>query len=301
MDDQAFGAGLEAIRSDRTSGAAELARRCLEIAAESCLRDNSASSCEFIATLNSRMDQLARSRPSMAPVANILRTFREEIEKTAHLPLVEARKQCAGIAGRIIEASVKSTGKCARNAATFIGKNRTVFTHSYSSTVLQTFSLLAEQGLKVIVPESRPLCEGYRLAAKLSELKVPTTLITDAQAGLFVGKADIVLVGADTIMADLAVMNKAGTYLLALSAHDNNIPFYVCSEKYKQLPQDRSTPELEAMDIGELNGPELPFVTLENIYFDITPPKLISGWINEDGVVPVSQSGGGTGSVIGDR
>jgi len=292
MADQAFGAGLEEIRSDRTSGAAELARRCLEIAAESCLEDNSVSTREFIDTLNCRLNQLARLRPSMAPVANILMTFWNEIEKITHLPPVEARKKCADIARQTIEASVRSTENCARNAATFIGKNRTVFTHSYSSTVLQAFNLLAGQDLKVIVLESRPLCEGYRLAAKLSELKVPTTLITDAQAGVFVGKADMVLVGADTIMQDLSVINKAGTYLLALAARDNNIPFYVCSEKYKQLSRDSGTPELEAMDIAELNGPELPFVSLENIYFDITPAKIISGWINEDGVVPVNRNGG---------
>jgi len=292
MTDQAFAVKLEAIRADRTSGAAELARRCLEIAAESCLQDNSGSTRKFVDKLNGRMDQLARSRPSMAPVANIIRIFREEIEKTTRLPPVEARKKCADIARQTIEASVKSTERCARNAAAFIGKNRTVFTHSYSSTVLQTFSLLAEQDLKVIVSESRPLCEGNRLAEKLSGLKVPTTLITDAQSGLFVGKADMVLVGADTIMSDLAVMNKAGTYLLALSAHDNNIPFYVCSEKYKQLQQGGTTPELETMNSAELKGPELPYVTLENIYFDITPAKLISGWINEDGVVTVNRNGG---------
>ncbi|MBW2467628.1 MAG: translation initiation factor eIF-2B [Deltaproteobacteria bacterium] len=287
MTDQEFVAELEAIRSDRTSGAAELARRCLEIAAETCQQDNSPSTRELLARLNIRIDQLAQSRPSMAPVANILRIFQEDIKELTHFPLEEAGKQCVNKARQTIEASLKSTQKTAVNASEFIGGNRTVFTHSYSSTILQTFTLLAENEIKVIVSEARPLCEGYRLAEKLSQMKIPTTLITDAQTGLFIAEADIVLVGADTILPDFSVMNKAGTYLLALAAHDNNIPLYVCSEKYKQLQPGSITPELEAMDGAELNGPELPFVTIENIYFDITPAKFITGWINEDGVVQV--------------
>ena len=291
MTEQEFAAKLKAIRTDRTSGATELARRCVEIAAESCLQDNLPTTRKFLVTLNSRIDQLARSRPSMAPVANILRTFKGEIEKTAHLAPADARKKCLEIARLTLDASLKSTGESARHAAALVGKGRTVFTHSYSSTILQSFIFLAEQGLRVIVSESRPLCEGYRLAEKLSRLKIPTTLITDAQTGLFVKKADIVLVGADAILPDHSVINKAGTYLLALSAYDNNVPFYVCCEKYKQLGQGDGTPELEAMNTSELKGPDLPFVTLENIYFDITPVKFISGWINEDGVVPVNQAG----------
>ena len=287
MTDQAFTARLLAIQSDRGSGAAELARSCLQIVADSSLQDNSDSTSELLHKLNIQIDLLSRSRPSMAPVANLLRIFQADIRKFKHLPLPEARKKCAAAAGRTIEVSIKATDNAADNAAALIGKNKTVFTHSYSSTVIQTLALLDKKDLKVIISESRPLCEGYRLAEKLSRLKVPCTLITDAQAGLFVKKADIVLVGADTILQDFSVLNKAGTYLTALAAYDNNIPFYVCSEKYKQIHSAGKIPELEAMNADELKAPDLPFVSIENIYFDITPARLITGWINEDGVVQV--------------
>jgi translation initiation factor eIF-2B subunit delta len=220
----------------------------------------------------------------MAPIANLLKIFRQNIEKSKDHPPLEAREKCADAARQIIKTSIIATKKTVKNAAALIGNNKTIFTHSYSSTVLQTFTHLSRQNLKVIITEARPLCEGYKLAEKLSELQIPTTLITDAQAGLFVRKADMVLVGADSILSDFSTVNKAGTYLIALSAYDNNIPFYVCCEKYKQILPNSEQPELEIMNPAELKAPVLPYVSVENIYFEITPAKFITGWINEDGV-----------------
>lgn len=288
MNDKAFKARLQEIQSDRNSGSAELARRCLEIIAESSLWNDSESTTELLQKLDVRISQLVRSRPSMVIVANLFNIFQESIRNISHLPPAEARKKCADSASQTIKLSISSTAQTADNTAALIGRNKTVFTHSYSSTVLQSFALLAKKGLKVIISESRPLCEGYRLAEKLSQLNIPTTLITDAQSGLFVSKADMVLVGADAILQDFSFLNKAGTYLAALSAYDNKIPFYVCSEKYKQIRSEGETPKLEAMNHDELNAPDLPFVTIENIYFEITPAKLITGWINEDKVVKIN-------------
>ena len=193
MTDQTFTNKLLAIASDRTSGAAELARKCLEIVAESSLQDNSNSTPELLQKLKHQADLLARSRPSIVSVANLLHIFQEEAEKFRFLPLLEARNKSADFARKTIELSIKSTERTAKNTAALIGKNKTVFTHSYSSTVIKSFALLDKKGLKVIISESRPLCEGNRLAEKLSQLDIPTTLITDAQTGIFVKEADIVL------------------------------------------------------------------------------------------------------------
>lgn len=287
MSTSAFKARLLAIQSDRNSGAAELARRCLKILAESCLSDTSDSTPALFHKIDEQTNLLAQARPSMAPVANLLRIFQQDLKKFCQLPPDKARKKCAARAGEIIAASKTATEQAAKNAAVLIGEDKTVFTHSYSSTVLKSFAHLRRKGLKVIISEARPLYEGYRLAEKLSELKIPVMLITDAQSGLFVKEADMVLVGADAILQDFSVVNKAGTYPAALSARDNKIPFYVCSEKYKQIHAGGQTPALEAMDGAELQAPALPFVRIANIYFDITPARLITGWINEDGVLAV--------------
>jgi len=284
VTDREFDRKLSAIQSDRSSGAAELARKSLEIVSQSCLQDHSESTAELLHELNRQADLLARSRPSMVPIANLLHAFCRRIREFSQDAPAEARKNCAAVAGSIITASLEASGRTAAQAAALIGPDRTVFSHSYSSTVLQAFTLLREKGLKVIITESRPLNEGHGLAAKLSALEIPTTLITDAQTGLFISKADMVLVGADAILPDFTAVNKAGTYLAALAAHDNNIPFYVCAESYKRLFPGAGNIEPEAMAAAELNAPEIPNVKIKNIYFDRTPARLITGWINEDGV-----------------
>ena len=86
------------------------------------------------------------------------------------------------------------------------------------------------------------------------------------------------------ILADGATVNKAGTYLLALAARDQGIPFYVCCESFKFAKEDPDKVELEEMSEVELETPDLPHVTIRNVYFDVTPPTLITGWITETGV-----------------
>jgi translation initiation factor 2B subunit (eIF-2B alpha/beta/delta family) len=157
-------------------------------------------------------------------------------------------------------------------------------THSLSSTVVEVCRLLKDVGLRMIVTESRPLEEGRQLAGRLSAWGVPTTYITDAQMGLFVARADAVLVGADSVLADGAVVNKAGTYPLALAARDQGVPFHVCCESFKWRAADQPPPELEEMAPAELGLPDWPAVTVRNVYFDITPARLVSGWIDETGV-----------------
>jgi translation initiation factor eIF-2B subunit delta len=146
----------------------------------------------------------------------------------------------------------------------------------------------------VIVTESRPLYEGRLVATRLSEWAISTTLITDAQLGLFVPQADIALLGADSVLADGSVINKAGTYVLALAAHDHQVPVYVCAESFKHRPAHLPEPTLEEMDPVELSPAQtqsLPHVSVRNIYFDRTPARLISGWVDEHGVQLNDRSG----------
>ena len=89
----------------------------------------------------------------------------------------------------------------------------TLLTHSLSSTVLRgVLEAAAEDGrqLHAIVCESRPLCEGVALAEAWAAGGVRCSLITDAQAAVWCGEADAVLVGADSVLEDGSVVNKVG-------------------------------------------------------------------------------------------
>ena len=288
-----FVARLSAIAEDRSHGAAELACQCLDLMADSARltpvpqTEAGPAMAALYRRLGEQAEQLAASRPSMTPIQTLLLRWQERLAELPATTLVEARCQAAEAAQGLAEESRAALGKVAAQARSLIGAGQTLLTHSLSSTVLAVFRSLPAAHVRAIVTESRPLYEGRRLAARLSDWGIPTSLITDAQLGLFVPQADMVLIGADSILADGSVINKAGTYGLALVAHDQGVPVYVCAESCKRRPAQLPEPALEEMDPAELSPgePSLgPHVRVRNIYFDRTPARLISGWIDEHGV-----------------
>lgn len=167
-----------------------------------------------------------------------------------------------------------------------------------------------EKGVKVHVwvDETRPLNQGARLTAwELAQQKIPCTIIADNTGGHLMqrGMVDMVIVGADRVTAHGAVANKVGTYLKALAAKDNNVPFYAA------LPSstiDWQVHEEDEIPIEERNPNEVLFAeglsttgVMEkvriappnakalNIGFDVTPPELVTGIITERGVVPADE------------
>ncbi|MCP3870057.1 MAG: hypothetical protein GY703_18570 [Gammaproteobacteria bacterium] len=284
MDDREFGSALSDLTGDRVHGAGELARACLQILALSA-RGAPASGGQGLADqLTRRCDRLMAARPSMAPIINLLSRWRADLKSSTGLPLPILRETTAASAEQLIAEARGAAGAAAALTAEHIGDGKRILTHSLSSTVLEVFQRLKDRGVSALVTESRPLNEGYILARRLAEWGIPVELITDAQIALAAAQADMALVGADTRLHDGDLVNKAGTCLLALAARDNEIPFYVCCESFKCRREPRGTLELEEMEAAELGAPDLPGIRVRNVYFDITPARLISGWIDETGL-----------------
>lgn len=280
-----FNLDVKEISDDRQHGASELARRALAILAEAAQTLPVADARQLRECLTELSTELAAIRPSMAPLRNLLRRWREGLAAIdTRMELALVRHAAAKQAETLIVASRQAVADCAAQAASLLGSQRTVMTHSLSSTVVEACRLLKDRQVRMIVTEARPLAEGRLLAERLAAWNVPTTYITDAQMGLFVAQADAVLVGADSVLADGAVVNKAGSYLLALAARDRGVPFYVCCESFKWRGVDEPMPELEEMAAAELDMPDWPTVVVRNVYFDLTPARLISAWIAETGV-----------------
>lgn len=168
-----------------------------------------------------------------------------------------------------------------------------LLTNSYSSTVTWVLKELKKRGreFEIVVMESRPLCEGSRTAEELTKAKIPTSLVADAAVGEFVKDCDMGVVGADTVFRDGSTLNKIGTYPLALCCKAARIPFYVLTDSSKLsiesssgfVPQRKSPEELFK---GAPKG-----LLIENIYFDLTPPKYITAIITESGSFPPRRVG----------
>ena len=169
-----------------------------------------------------------------------------------------------------------------------------------------------QKGIKVHVwvDETRPRNQGANLTSfELNEEGVSNTIITDNAGGILMqrGEVDMCIVGTDRTLSNGDVCNKIGTYLKALSAKDNNVPFYVALpsstidwdiKNHKQIPiEERNSEELSYVEGVDENN-EIKKVRIYpqkskslNLAFDVTPAKLVTGLITEKGICEASEKG----------
>ena len=173
--------------------------------------------------------------------------------------------------------------------------------------------LALERGipLHVYVDETRPRNQGAQLTAwEMVSHGVPHTLVVDNAGGHMMqhGMVDMVIVGTDRTTANGDVCNKIGTYLKALAARDNNVPFYVAlpsptidwtvNDGVKEIPiEQRSADEVSYVQ-GRTASGEVAQVRISpdgtdaaNFAFDVTPARLVTGLITERGVCAASREG----------
>ncbi len=158
---------------------------------------------------------------------------------------------------------------------------KTILTISKSGTLINVFKLWHKKRtyLKIIITESRPANEGKLMAKELLKCGLKVDMITDAMAGIFVPKADAVIVGADAVLNNGNVINKAGSLSLALLCRHFRIPFYVLAEKSKFVNKIRYIIKEEKPDkIWKYTHPNL---TTINIPFEEIDNSLITEIISE--------------------
>jgi methylthioribose-1-phosphate isomerase len=179
-------------------------------------------------------------------------------------------------------------------------------------TALAPIYLAKDEGidLHVWVDETRPRNQGASLTAfELGSHGVPHTILADNAGGHYMqaGEVDMVIVGTDRVTANGDVANKIGTYLKALAAKDNNVPFYVALpsatidwtlESGRDIPiEERSQDEVLKMS-GRLPDGSVTMVDIAapgsgaaNPGFDVTPARLVTGFITERGTCAATPEG----------
>ena len=169
-----------------------------------------------------------------------------------------------------------------------------------------------QKGIKihVWVDETRPRNQGANLTSyELNEEGISNTVIADNAGGILMqrGQVDMCIVGTDRTLSNGDVCNKIGTYLKALCAKDNNVPFYVALpsstidwsiKDHKKIPiEERNSDELSIVEGVDENN-EIKKVRIYpqkskslNLAFDVTPAKLVTGLITERGICEASEKG----------
>ena len=280
---------IDAIARDRNHGAAQLASSAIRLLIRVIKRSKDKDLGRLCSTVRDTALSLAKVRPSMASIRNwslvFARRFQEKINDSTSL--LEAKRQGL-LVGEELLAQQQTFVELQANAARAILKNRkSLLTLSYSSTVETILRHGLPSGCRIVIAESRPLMEGRLLFKNLEDNFNDLRMITDGQMGLAIPKVDLVLVGADTILGDLAVINKTGTYLAALVSNTHKRDFFVAADTYKiNVAMDSHNCELEAKSGTEVWPRHEK--QCDNIYFDLTPAELITGFITEEGLLDLA-------------
>lgn len=261
--------------------------------------------------LEDELDYIAEVMSATRPTAvnlfwaidRMKRTFQKA--KSEGKSVSEIKQILLTDAKAIHEEDIESQRLIAQFGGELIEDNSTVLTHCNAGalatggvwgTALGVIRGAINQGkhISVIADETRPYMQGSRLTAwELLQDDIPVTLITDNMSGHMMkkGRVQAVVVGADRIAANGDTANKIGTYMVAVLARENNIPFYVAAPL---STIDLNCPTGEQIPIEERNIREITHVQdirlapegieVSNPAFDVTPNEFIGAIITEKGV-----------------
>jgi len=229
-----------------------------------------------------KAESLYKARPTEPFVTNVLiwtikKLEGTGLEKTKDV-LEEQKKYLQEITEKIIDIG----------ASSLEGK-KIILTHCHSSNVEEIIKRLHKKDntIEVFATITEPLHQGEITAKNLSEFGVKVTMITDGEAAFMIShednqKINVVLIGADVILKDGSVINKVGSYGIALSAGNANIPLYVIASLLKFTPDEIKIEERNGNEIWD-NPPK--GVKIFNPAFDKVPEKFITGIITEEGII----------------
>lgn len=294
-DARALDSALALVRSDREHGASWLAGQAARALADATgpmmglpTELMAAESAERrLGEIHAAAHAFATARPSMAVLANTVAAIwwagrRGDVAARLRAQHAEAL--------RLLAAREGAVDAILGHVRPLLGE--VVYTHSRSGTVEAALRRLAEEGRvrHILTGESRPGAEGIALARSLAGCGARVTLVADAACGAFVGQAGAVLLGADSVRADGSLVNKVGSYPLALAAREASVPVYVLCESLK-IAAPAYPLVFEERDPDDLNGAPLAGVEVRTIVFEYTPAALLAGVIAEDGPLAVGEIG----------
>lgn len=265
----------------------------------------SSSRRDLLADLQAASTTLKTARPTAVNLAwGVDRVMRvvDSIEGSAD----DIRAAVLDEAQKIADEDVEINKRMAEHGAALINDGDTIIHHCNTGslatvdwgTALGVIHTAHEQGkrIHVLVDETRPRLQGARLTAwELEQYGIPYEIISDNMSGYFLkaGKAQKCFVGSDRTAANGDVANKIGTYMLALAAHDNGVPFYpvvptstidLSLASGDLIPIEERNPN-EVLGIQFQGEPVAPKnARARNPAFDVTPNRLVTGIVTENGV-----------------
>lgn len=275
------------IAANNYAGAAEIAEQGAEVLLR-CARTGDTPSPEvFRQELLMTIWGLIHAQPSMAPLVNLVNEVLWKIEAIDSLRAL--RQTVVDIASDFKRQLHVHEAAIAESVLPLIPEGARVLTLSRSTTVRAALRHAQRAGRRfsVICSEGRPGCEGRKMAAELAEDGIPVTIMVDALAVAYTARVHVVLVGADHLNGR-GLMNKAGTYGMAVAAGANNVPVYALCSSQKFLPPGYVPPAQTRWPAEQIWEDPPAGIAVKNLYFDCTPLTELAGLVTEQGVLPTA-------------
>ncbi len=284
------------IRTMEIRGAGRIARAAVEALDVHAKGLTPSTLNEFRTEMRRAADLLVATRPTAVSLPNAVRSVMRTLD--ADTPLPDAREAFHGRARAFVASSLGAVASIAAIGARHIRDGDVVMTHCNSEAALACIIEAHRQGkaIEVVATEVRPRNQGLVTIRTLNDAGIPTRYIVDSAARSFMNRADLVIVGADAVTANGAVVNKIGTATIALAAHEARTNLVVAAETYKFAPltalgdfiplEERPASEVLSDEIAAT----LPHVRVQNPAFDVTPAKYVDLIFTEQGAIPPSMA-----------
>ena len=243
---------------------------------------------------NIKIEEAAKVLVDTRPTAVSLPNAVAITKKHSSVDVASAIEEITGNSDRFIKNAGEALGKIGKIGAERIRDGDVILTHCNSHAALSIIKTAFDQGkdISVIATESRPRRQGFITIRELNDHGIPTTLIVDSAVRLTMKEVDLVVVGADSVSVNGAVVNKIGTSQLALAAQEARKNLIVAAETFKFSPRTLlgEMVEIEDRSSDEVIDPallkEMPHVKVRNPGFDITPAEYVDLIITEVGAFP---------------
>jgi ribose 1,5-bisphosphate isomerase len=284
------------IESMRIRGAGRIARAAASALALVARESTASNRDEYVEEMVVAARRLIGTRPTAVSLPNgvrfVMKKLREGVK--SGYSLEKLKNHVTEAADVFIENSEQAVIRIGEFGSKMIDSGDTIMTHCNSAAALEIIRVAHTQGkdIRVYATETRPLFQGHITSQILSKEGIDVSLICDNAVRYFISRIDKVVVGADAIAANGALINKIGTSMVALSAKEAAIPFIVAAETIKFSPETiiGELIKIEERPWTEVVSPEILSnigkVTVHNPAFDITPQMYIDMIVTEKGVIP---------------
>lgn len=280
------------IKSLKIQGARNVAKAALEALIKETKTSKAKTKDSFYKEFEALAEKLSESRPTEPMMRNLLKkaVAFAKLQKKKAKSLAQLKKNIKAHEEKMIKKIEDDKKKISKYGARMIPNGALILTHCHSSTA--TSILIEAKKMKkkfsVVAFETRPRYQGRKTAKELADAGIDVTFAVDGAMSLFMKKADIVLVGADSITSRGDLINKIGTSTLAHIAKMYDVSFYVAAELAKYSPKTifGTREKIEERDKKEVWERPPKKIKVRNPAFEATAAKYISGYITEAGVIP---------------